>query len=78
MKIIRELQERVLDRERKLRLNKGQYVKRHESEMLKVKKKWQEFIAGMCVLVCLIMNMNVNKMNDVTVADTEDYDEFDD
>lgn len=77
LEIIRELQERALDREKRLRLKIGRYVERHELEMLKVKKKQQEFVAGMCVLVCLIMNMTFNTMNDVPVTDIEDHDELD-
>lgn len=38
----------------------------HEAEMLKVKKKQQEFVVGMSVLVSVTMNMAVNTMNDVT------------
>lgn len=45
--------------------------------MAKVKKKLQNIIIRMFVLVSLIMNMAVFTMTDETVGDIEDYDEFD-
>ncbi|KAF1002125.1 hypothetical protein AG4045_016365 [Apium graveolens] len=48
-------------------------IQEREVEMLKMKKKQQELVAEIFVLGGLMMNMDVNTMNDVTVADIEDY-----
>lgn len=77
MEIIRELQERALEREAKWRLKLTRYIKRHEVEMAKVKKTQQATTVGMFSLVYVMMNMTAQTMNDDSVGDIEDCDELD-
>lgn len=77
LEIIKELQERALEREAKWKVKLTRYIGRHEVEMAKVKKKQQVKTVGMFSLVSVIMNMSTYTMNDDSIGDIEDCDELD-
>lgn len=76
LEIIKELQERAWDWEAKWKAKLICYAERHKAEMKKVKKKNTATFSRMFVLVSLMMNMVVSIMNEDSVIDIEDYDEF--
>lgn len=80
LEIIKELQEKGLERDDKWRCRVNRYIEKHEADLEKVKKKQQATVAGMFMLVSLMMNMalnTVNTVNDDTLGVTEDYDDLD-
>lgn len=77
LEILKELKERDLDREAKWRLLLTRYIERHKVEMVKVKKKQYATTVVMSVLVSIIMNKATYTMNDDSVSDIEDCNEFD-